>query len=110
MSSLVSVYQGNTLRLNLSFTDEVGTPLNLSGCVVYYTALPSYTQNDSPLFNVSATGDGSNVDGTIALQLSSQDTNQCVGDYPAWITYSGNSQIQTYGTDGFRIIAAPNVF
>lgn len=107
MSSLVQVYQGNTLNLNLSFTDEAGAALNLSGCVVYYTALPNYSQTGVYLFNIGVTGDSGNTNGTITIPLSAENTNQCAGEYPAAITYSGNGQIQTYGTDGLRIIPAP---
>jgi len=107
MSTLVQVYQGNTINFNLSFTDENGNPLNLSGCQIYYTALKTYGETGSAIFNIGVTGDANNVNGSITIPLSSQDTNQCPGDYTAAVTYSGNNQIQTYGTDGLRIIAAP---
>lgn len=106
MSSLVQAYQGNTVNLTLSFSDEQGNPLNLSGCLVYYTALPNYAETGY-LFNIKVTGNQNNTNGQIVIPLTAQDTNQCPGDYPAAVTFSGNGVVQTYGTDGFRVIAAP---
>lgn len=103
MSSWVTVTQGNTLNLTLTFTDANGSPLNLSGYQVYYTATASYADTGTQLFNIGVTGGASNTGGAITIPLSKQDTNYCAGDYPAAVTVSGAGNVSSYNTDGFRI-------
>jgi len=104
MSSTVTATQGNTLNLNLSFTSATdGAPLNLSGYLVYYTAVESLSNTSNQLFNVCVTGNANNQSGTISIPLSSQDTNYCPGDYPSAITISGDSQISSWNDVIFRI-------
>lgn len=102
---MVTVTQGDTLNLNLSFTSDTdGAPLNLSGYQVYYTAVQSLANTGDRLFCIGVTGDSSNTGGSIVVPLTSQDTNYCPGDYAATITVSGAGQISTYSTDGLRIV------
>lgn len=104
MSSTVTVTQGNTLNLNLSFTSATdGTPLNLSGYQVYYTAVQSLSATGTQLFNIGVTGGSGNITGSITIPLTSQDTNYCPGDYPSAITVSGNSTISSWNDVIFRI-------
>lgn len=111
MSSTVTVTQGNTLNLNLSFTSATdGTPLNLSGYQVYYTAVKSFSTPNEKLFNICVTGGFNNISGTITIPLSSQDTNQCPGDYPSAITISGADQISSWNDVVFRVQPALLVF
>jgi len=110
--SMIEVYQGNTILINLAFTGENGDPLNLSGYSVYYIAKQNYSQTtgQAPI-NVVTTGHDNAAAGITHVNLTTGETSQCVGDYIADITLvlSGVSPaITTYHTDGLRIL--PNTF
>ena len=109
---MIEVYQHNTLAINMSFTNDDGTPLNLSGYSLYYIAAQNYTQNTGDAnINICVTGHTVPVSGLTTVVLTTGDTDQCPGDYIANITLvsSGSSPtISTYGTDGLRIL--PNIF
>lgn len=106
---MLEVYQGNTKQLNLAFTNDDGTPLNLSGYTLYYTVKQSYTDTNA-LISIVQTGHDIPASGTTHILLTAQDTNQCPGDYLAGFTLvSSGSGISTFDTDGLRIIPAPLV-
>jgi len=110
--AMIEVYQGNTLQINLAFTGDNGTPLNLSGYSVYYIAKQNYTQTtgEAPI-NVCTTGHDNPAAGMTSILLTTGETSQCPGDYLADITLvlTGISPTySTYHTDGLRIL--PNTF
>lgn len=47
MSKNITIDQGKTKILNLSFTDENGVAYNLTGATVYLTVKKKYTQTDA---------------------------------------------------------------
>ena len=108
---MIEVYQRNTLAINMSFTNDDGTPLNLSGYGLYYIAAKDFLQNTGDAnINIYVTGHTVPESGQTAIILSTGNTNQCPGDYVANITLisSGSSPtVSTYGTDGLRIL--PNI-
>jgi hypothetical protein len=102
--ALLEVYQGDTKRINLVFTNDDGTRLNLSGYKLYYTAKQNYTDT-APLFSILQTGHDVPVSGVTHIDLSGTQTNHCPGDYLAGFTLiSSGSGISTFETDGLRII------
>lgn len=109
----INIYQGNTRSISVSLTNEDGTPYNASGCVLYYTARQDYV-SQSYLFNIATTGLGPNLPaaltGLFVINVTSGDTTQCAGLYPAGFTLVDvNSGISTFGTEGLNILAAPLV-
>lgn len=104
---MIEVYQGNTLRINLTFTNDDGTPLNLSGYNLYFIAKRNYSESTgSAPINILVTGHDTPVSGITHVDLTTGDTSICANDYLADITLiaSGNSSISSYRTDGLRIL------
>lgn len=102
--ALLEVYRGDTKRVNLIFTNDDTTRLNLSGYKLYYTVKQNYT-DATPLFTILQTGHDVPVSGETHIDLSSAQTNQCVGDYLAAFTLvSSGSGISTFETEGLRIV------
>lgn len=103
---MLEVYRGDSKNLALNFAQDDGTPLNVSGCGVFFAASVNYSE--SPIIYIGTTGtNAAAVTGLVNLTLSSSDTNHCAGDYIATfrLTCSGNSS--TYPSEGLRIL--PNL-
>ncbi len=79
---LVETYRANTLTFPIAFTQSDGTPVNVSGYGVFFGV--AYNYASPPFAYTGYTGSDSNaVTGVVYITLSSGDTNQCAGDYPA---------------------------
>jgi len=108
----IQVYRGDTLRINLSFTNSDGTPYILSGCTLYYTVKRNYSDSDADaIISKTVTGFDAPESGLAAIDLTSTDTSQCCQDYFAGFTLTGGTGIfafnQTFNTDGLRILPSP---
>jgi len=108
--SMLEIYRGDSKRVDLTFTTDSGTPFNLSGYKLYYTAKQNYTDL-SGLFTILQTGHDLPVSGFTHIDLSGAQTNQCPGDYLASFTLvSSGSGISTFETEGLKIIPAISPF
>lgn len=106
----LEVYQGNSRIIDLSFTEDNGTPINVSGAVVYYTVKRTYSEsNTNAIINKVITGNNAAaVTGFMTMTLTPTDTSQCVGDFLAGFTFIDTSSgVSTFDTDGLRILASP---
>jgi len=106
----ITTYQGNTLSLSLSLTNQDGSPYNASGCVLCYTATSNY--ETAPLFNVCTTGVGPNLanalTGLLIVNLSTGNTAQCCQQAVAGFTLIDVFTGVTYiPTDGLNILPSP---
>ena len=100
----IDVYQGDAKSLSLNFANDDGSPMNVSGYGVFFSA--SQTFVPPPAVYVGTTGtDAAAVTGLVILGLSSSDTSICVGDYSAFfrlVDLSGNAS--TFPTEGLSIL------
>lgn len=108
--SLLEIYRGDSKRINLAFTNDDGSPLNLSGYAVYYTAKKSYAETGAPIVDILVTGHDVPVSGLTHITLTSTDTNRCPGEYVAGFTLvDPNSGVSTFNTDGLSIFPSPRI-
>lgn len=109
----IQAYQGNTTTLSVNLTNDDGTPFNASGYALWFSAKQTYSDS-SYLINTATTGVGANaanaVTGLMIINLTTGDTNQCVGIYPAQFTLTGGNplSVNTIPTDGLEI--SPSFF
>ena len=106
----LEVYQGNSRTIDLSFTDDNGIPINVSGAILYYTVKRNYSEsNANAIINKVVTGNNAAaVTGFMTMTLTTGDTSQCVGDFLAGFTFIDTSTgVSTFDTDGLRILASP---
>lgn len=105
--ALIEVYQGDSQQINLSFTSDSGTPLNLSGYTIDYTVKRFYADATPTIFK-SITSFTSAISGLAQLNLTTGDTSICVGNYAAAITLiDPQTGVTTYNTDGLSILPSP---
>ena len=110
MSSPLQIPQGDSKTVNLVFTNDDGTPMNLSGYALYYVVKQNYT-DPAPLFTITQTNHDVPVSGMTHVSLSGTQTRQCVGDYlAAFVLVSSGSGISTFETDGLSIVPSLNPF
>lgn len=108
----ITTFQGNTRSLYVNISNDDGTAFNASGYAMWFTVKQNLSQSDV-LINTATTGVGANASaaatGLMTIALTSGDTNQCPGIYPAWFTMTGGNPatINTIPTDGFEVVAAP---
>lgn len=108
--ALIEIYQGETKRIDLSVTDDNGTPFNLSGYSLYYSVKRSYSETGA-VISLVVTGHDSPVGGLTHIDLSSQNTNQCAGEYvAAFALVSSGSGVSIFNTEGLRILPSPYTF
>ena len=105
---MIQVYQGNTLRINLTFSGDDGQPFDLTSYGLYYIAKQDYTQStgDAPI-NIYTTGHDLPASGMTHIDLSADNTSVCPGILLAGITLVsiGSTQnVTTYETDGLEIL------
>lgn len=106
---MVTVYKGDSKRIDLTFQNDDGSVLNLSGCTVYFTAKRSYTEPDSEaIIAISNSVHDIPESGKTHITLSGSNTNVCPGDYFAGFQLQdASSGVSTYDTDGLKILASP---
>lgn len=108
--SMIDIYRGDSKRIDLAFVTDSGTPFNLSGFGLYFTAKQSYT-DAQPLFTVVQMEHDLPVSGFTHIDLSGAQTNQCPGEYLAAFTLvSSGSGISTFETEGLNILPAISPF
>lgn len=107
----LQIYQGNSRTIGLAFTADDGvTPVNISGCLIYYTAKRSYTEsNADAVINKVVTGDGTiGLTGQAYMTLTTGDTSICVGQYLAgWTFVDLSTAVSTFDSDGLDILPSP---
>lgn len=109
--ALIEIYRGDTRRIDLTFSNDDGSRINLSGYTVFYRARDSFSSTGF-VFQKTVTGHDVPVSGTTHVDLSSQDTNICAQDYLAAFQLSGSGtppSVSTFYTDGLRILPNPNI-
>lgn len=108
--ALIEIYRGDTRRIDLTFQNDDGSRINLSGYTVFYRARESFTSSGFS-FEKSVTGHDTPVSGMSHVDLTSQDTNICPQDYLAAFQLSGGSPVtvSTFYTDGLRVLPNPNI-
>lgn len=108
---MIVVYRGDTRIIELAFTNDDGSVLNISGSLIYFTAKRDYEDRDEgSIIQKIISGHAAPESGIAYMQLTSTDTNQCPRDYVAGfqlVDTSGN--ISTFNTDGLRILPSPNI-
>ncbi len=103
---MLEVYRGDSKNLALNFAQDDGTPLNVSGCGVFFVAAVNYVEH--PIIYIGTTGtDAAAVTGLVNLTLSPSDTNHCAGDYLASFRLACAGSTGTYPSEGLRIL--PNL-
>lgn len=107
--SMIEIYRGDTKRIDLTFVTDSGTPFNLSGYWLYFSAKQSYTDTGQ-LFTVLETGHDLIPSGFTHVTVSGAQTNQCPGDYLAsfFLVSAGTSGVSTFETEGLKIL--PSVY
>ena len=107
MSSKITAIRGDTKTLNLTFKDDTGTPVNLTGSKVYLTVKKSVNDSDDDaLIKKDVTGHTNATAGETQITLSATDTNIEEGLY-VWdiqIKYSDNSINSTMKGD-FEVVS-----
>lgn len=102
--SLIQIFFGDTKTLALSFSNEDGTSLNVSGWGIFLAA--SQTYQGAPPIYVGTTGtNAAAVTGLVNLPLGTGDSSHCPGQYQAdirAIDLTGN--VSTYQTEGLLIL------
>ena len=99
----LEIYCGDTRRVNLTFTNDDGTPLNLSGYSVLYYAAQNY--DIPPIITKVITGHDVPVSGMTHMDLTTGDTTQCPGNYLAQFKLEDpSSGISTFNTDGLTLL------
>ena len=108
---MIYVNRGDTKRVELSFTNDDGSVLNLSGATVYFTAKRTWEDADgAALIEKTITGHAAPESGITYMDLTTSDTNLCPGDYVAGFQLQDyNNNISTLNIDGISILPSPRI-
>lgn len=110
MSSLLQLYQSSTRCIGLSFTDDDGFGVNMSGSVVAFTAKRSYSDPlTGAVISKLITGDATSVSGSMTMCFTTGDTSICSDIYnPAGFTvFDTSGNISPIPIDGLEILPSP---
>lgn len=103
----LDIYQGDSRTVMLTFVNDDGSYLNISGMTVYYVAAQSFSTESTPVIFKTITGHDVPQSGMTHMDLTTGDTNICPQIYIAeFRLYSPPSGLSTFGTDGLNIIPA----
>jgi len=101
---MLEIYRRDNKRFDLTFVTDSGTPFNLSGYSLYYTAQQNYTDAVA-LFTIIQTGHDLPVSGFTHIDVSTGDSNQCPGDYLALFRLiDASGKRSTFETEGLKIL------
>lgn len=102
--SMLEIYKGDNKRVDLTFVTDSGTPFNLSGYSLYYSAQQNYTDTGA-LFTIVQTNHDLPVSGFTHIDISTGDSNQCPGDYLAnFRLIDASGRRSTFETEGLKIL------
>ena len=105
---MLEVFKGDSKRINLSFQNDDGSVLSLSGYSIHYTAMRSYNDLNSSIISITNTGHLDATGGLSFIQLTTGDTYQCAGTYvAAFRLKDATNNVTTFDTDGLKILNAP---
>lgn len=85
MNNLIQLIRGDDTTLTITFTDETGTAIDLTGKTVYFTVKKdsdlSKSDDTSAIIKKTITAHSDPILGKTVVTLSNTDTNQAIGFY-----------------------------
>ena len=107
---MLEVYKGDSKRVDLTFRNDDGSVLNLSGCTIYYSAMRSYNDPNSSIISIINSGHDVAASGISHITLTTGDTYQCAGTYvAAFRLKDASNNVTTFDSDGLKILNAPPI-
>lgn len=101
----IETFRANTITFPIAFVRSDSSPLNVSGYGIFFAA--AYNYSTPPFSYTGYTGSDANAQtGVVFITLSSGDTNQCAGDYPAngWAISPSGTAYTSPTVDMLRVL------